>query len=99
MFAASASAVEPAPGWEVGSRVYPTNIKPGGKGIVVVQVYNTGAGSTAGTVTMTDTLPPGLEATEAGAITPFGEINREEEEGKLKDQSQLVKHPRREDQL
>jgi hypothetical protein len=73
--AGSASAVAPAPGWEVGSRAYPTNLKPGGTGMVVVQVYNTGAGSTTGDVTVTDALPPGLEATEAGALEPFGSIS------------------------
>ncbi len=78
--AASASAAEPSPGWEVGSRAYPTNLKPGGKGIVMVQVFNTGAGSTSGTVTVTDTLPPGLEATEAGPVVPFGYISTEEVE-------------------
>ncbi len=80
LFVASAPAVEPAPGWEVDSRAYPTDLKPGGTGLVVVQVYNTGAGSTNGDVTVTDTLPPGLEATHAGALPPFGEISNEEVE-------------------
>ncbi len=47
----------------------------------MVQVFNTGAGSTTGPVTVTDALPPGLEATEAGALENFGEINRELVEG------------------
>ena len=83
VFASVASAAEEAkPGFEIGSVSSPTIMKPGGKGIVVVQVFNTGAGSTNGTVTMTDTLPPGLEATsQAGATEVFGVINREEEEG------------------
>ena len=76
-FVGSASAVEAKPGWEVGSRVYPTNLKPGGKGMVVVEVDNTGAGSTNGTVTVTDALPPGLEAVEANALTPLGEMGNE----------------------
>ncbi len=80
-FAGSAAAVEAKPGWESNTRVYPTHLKPGGKGIVEVQVFNTGAGSTTGPVTVTDTLPAGLEATEAGAIENFGEINRELVEG------------------
>ena len=75
--AGSASAVEAKPGWEVNSRIYPTVLKPGGSGIVTVQVYNTGAGSTNGTVTVTDVLPPGLEATKAGAMVPFGHISNE----------------------
>ncbi len=73
----TALALEAKPGWESNTRVYPTNLKPGGKGVVVVQVFNTGAGSTTGPVTVTDTLPPGLEATEAGAIENFGEVNKE----------------------
>src|ERR1700722_18322251 len=75
----SATAMEtPEPGFEVNSMVYPTVIKPGSKGIVIVQVYNTGAGSTNGTVTMTDKLPPGLEASSpGGAIEGFGYNFRE----------------------
>ena len=74
---ASAMAVEAKPGWDVESRAYPTNLKPGGTGMLVMQLYNTGAGSTNGTVTLTDTLPPGLEAVEAAAMTPFGTISNE----------------------
>ena len=76
-FAGSALAVEAKPGWEVGTRVYPTNLKPGGKGMVVVEVDNTGAGSTNGTVTVTDALPPGLEAVEANALTQLGQMGNE----------------------
>ena len=74
---ASAMAVEAKPGWDVESRAYPTNLKPGGTGMLVVDLYNTGAGSTNGTVTLTDTLPPGLEAVEAAAMTAFGTISNE----------------------
>ncbi len=80
-FAGNAAAAEAKPGWESNTRVYPTHLKPGGKGIVEVQVFNTGAGSTTSPVTVTDTLPAGLEATEAGAIENFGEINKEVVEG------------------
>ncbi|HTC71747.1 MAG TPA: hypothetical protein VK655_02590, partial [Solirubrobacteraceae bacterium] len=58
-----AAAETPGPGWEATSHVFPTHIKPGGKGLVIVLVYDIGAGSSNGTVTMTDVLPPGLEAT------------------------------------
>ncbi len=75
--AGGAFALEAKPGWESNTRVYPTNLKPGGKGVVEVQVFNTGAGSTTSPVTVTDTLPAGLEATEAGALENFGEVNRE----------------------
>ena len=73
-FAGSASAVEAKPGWEVSSRLYPTVLKPGATGTVTVQVYNIGAGSTNGTVTLTDVLPPGLEATKAEAMVPSGYV-------------------------
>ena len=80
VFACSASAVTASPGWETGSRAMPTNLPPGGEGTIIVHVYNTGAGATNGTVTVTDTLPPGLEAIKAGAMGTFGAIEREEVE-------------------
>jgi hypothetical protein len=75
--AVSASAMTPAPGWEVTSRSYPTYLPPGGTGVVAIDLINTGAGSTSGNVTVTDTLPAGLTATEAGALQTGGEINEE----------------------
>jgi hypothetical protein len=56
------------PGWELTSQSYPTNLSPGGKGQIVINVLNVGAGLSDGPVTVTDTLPPGLEATDAGAL-------------------------------
>ena len=53
-------------GWEVTSTALPTNLAPGHAGVIEVGVYNTGARGSQGPVTMTDTLPPGLEAVEAG---------------------------------
>jgi len=44
----------------------PTNLAPGHKGVIEVAVYNTGVLGSQGPVTVTDTLPPGLEAVEAG---------------------------------
>jgi hypothetical protein len=77
-FGGSAYAAETsAPGWQVESRAYPTNLKPGGTGTIVVQVFNIGAGSSNGQVTVTDKLPPGLEATEGAALEPFGYISNE----------------------
>jgi hypothetical protein len=71
--AATASATgTPGPGWEVSSRMYPTHIPPGAEGLVTVQVYNIGAGGSKGTVTMTDVLPPGLEAISAENIEGSG---------------------------
>ena len=60
------------PGWEVTSRLNPTHLAPGSEGMVVVEVYNTGAASSTSPVTMTDVLPPGLEATSAGPLTELG---------------------------
>jgi hypothetical protein len=64
----------PAPGWEATSRLEPTPIAPGHEGVIVVEVYNTGAGSSTGPVTMTDVLPPGLEAIRSGPLNALGEI-------------------------
>jgi hypothetical protein len=55
-----------APGWRVTARSYPTNLPPGGHGVIRIDVYNIGAAPSSGTVTVTDTLPPGVSATEAG---------------------------------
>jgi uncharacterized repeat protein (TIGR01451 family) len=59
----SASAITAAPGWEIFTRVAPTNLPPGGHGEFTIYVYNTGAASSVGTATVTDTLPHGLAAT------------------------------------
>ena len=49
-----------APGWEVNSRSYPTNIVPGAKATVVVEVFNVGAASSSSGAIVTDTLPEGI---------------------------------------
>jgi hypothetical protein len=90
--ATAAHAVEtPGAGWEVTSRLYPTNIAPGAEGVAVVQVYNIGAGYSKGTVTMTDALPPGLEAVSAGPMVQSGTITEEGieyyEEGDVEDEA------------
>jgi hypothetical protein len=64
----------PKPGWEITSRLDPTHLAPGAEGMVVVEIYNTGAASSTSPVTMTDVLPPGLEEIEAGPLTQPGEI-------------------------
>src|ERR1700722_1685038 len=75
----------PAPGWEITSRLNPTHLAPGKEGMVVGEIYNTGAASSPSPVAMTDVLPPGLEAIEAGPLSEYGEIqpgrfeSREEE--------------------
>jgi uncharacterized repeat protein (TIGR01451 family) len=63
------------PGWYLTGRSYPTNISPGGTGLIELQVFNVGAADSNGTVTVTDTLPAGLEATEAGELRFAGGIS------------------------
>jgi hypothetical protein len=65
---ASASAVTVGAGWALTANSYPTNVAPGGHGTIVVNVMNVGAAESNGTVTVTDTLPPGVTATEAGEL-------------------------------
>jgi hypothetical protein len=59
------ASVTAAPGWEVESVSYPSNLPPGGEGTVVLEIYNVGKADSSGQVTITDTLPAGLTATEA----------------------------------
>jgi hypothetical protein len=54
-----------APGWEVTARHYPTDLALGHAGMVQVEAFNVGAAS-SGPVTVTDTLPHGVTAIEAG---------------------------------
>jgi hypothetical protein len=62
-----AQAETPGAGWELTSTVFPTNITPGGgTGALEVDVFNVGAAPSEGPVTVTDTLPPGVLAVEAG---------------------------------
>jgi hypothetical protein len=77
--AAASAAQTPAAGWEASSRMYPTHIPPGTEGLVTVQIYNIGAGGSKGTVTMTDVLPPGLEAVSAGNMEGGGNFLSKEE--------------------
>ncbi len=75
--AASALAAVAQPGWEANSSVYPTNLPPGGNGIVTIEIYNTGAALSAGSVTVTDTLPAGVEAMAASGIA-FDDLETKE---------------------
>jgi hypothetical protein len=66
---ALAFGVESRPGWELSSSVFPTHIPPaGGTGVIEINVYNTGSQSSAGAVTVTDVLPAGVVAREAGDV-------------------------------
>src|ERR1700682_3114054 len=62
----AASAAVEGPGWALTGRTYPTNVAPGGQGMVLLDVFNVGAAASAGTITITDTLPEGVTATKAG---------------------------------
>ncbi len=57
-----ASADNPAPGYEVIGRFGPTNLPPGGEGLLHVYVYNLGAGESSVGPTLTDVLPAGVVA-------------------------------------
>jgi hypothetical protein len=55
-----------APGWQVAPGTYPSQIPPGGKGYILLPIYNVGGANSNGPVTVTDRLPAGLTAIEAG---------------------------------
>ena len=59
--ASPAAMAENRAGWEVNSHSYPTNLPPGSKGYVAVDVYNVGAAESTRGATVVDTLPEGLE--------------------------------------
>ncbi len=77
---AAAANVTPAPGWEVNPVVFPSHLTPDQKGYIVLAIYNVGKAGSSGPVSVTDTLPAGLTATEAGYVNePF--VNSEIEGG------------------
>jgi hypothetical protein len=53
-------------GWYLTSHIYPTYVTPEGTATIELQVFNVGAADSEGAVTVTYTLPPGIEATETG---------------------------------
>jgi hypothetical protein len=57
-----------APGWEVNATNFPTNLARAHAGLIEVEVFNVGGGSSEGPVTVTDTLPEGVTATDAGTL-------------------------------
>jgi hypothetical protein len=69
---ASAFATSEGPGWELSGTTSPTNItQPAAgrvSGTIVLGVYNIGAASSQGTVTVTDVLPAGVRAADAGEL-------------------------------
>jgi hypothetical protein len=64
----SAFAAGEGPGWELTAHTYPTYLPPHGAGAVEINVFNVGAGPSKGKITLTDTLPEGLTATDAGGL-------------------------------
>src|ERR1700684_2858695 len=79
----AASSNAPGVGWMLTGNTFPTNLAPGGEGIVDIDVYNVGAESSSGTITVTDRLPQGVTATRAGELkdASLSEENQEEHEG------------------
>jgi hypothetical protein len=76
-----AVAVAPGTGWEATSSVAPTNLPPGGTGEIQLDIINTGAQPSTGSLTVTDALPPGVTATAAGGMVEgLTTILSEEEE-------------------
>ena len=70
---AAAFAEEARPGWEVFGRFGPTELHPGGYGLLSVYVFNTGGGSVSGSATLVDELPAGLEAVSEVPADPEAE--------------------------
>src|ERR1700728_1922172 len=62
VFVSGASGDAPAPGYEAIGRFAPTNLPPGGEGLLVLYVYNLGGAQGSEGPTVTDRLPAGLEA-------------------------------------
>jgi hypothetical protein len=60
------AAMVSGPGWAISGTTLPTFIPPHGRGTVALKVFNVGAGGSRGRVTVTDSLPAGLTALEAG---------------------------------
>jgi hypothetical protein len=63
---ASASAETAHAGWEIVPGVYPTHLVPGASGYIMLSIQNVGGADSNGTITVTDKLPDGVEASEAG---------------------------------
>ncbi len=74
---ASASPAFAGGWWRVSSRAAPSNLPPGGKATLIIGASNVGDGgiNAAGRpVRVTDTLPPGLEATAIEGAPAFEEV-------------------------
>src|ERR1700727_1905551 len=71
VFVSVSAAAEPVSAWwRLGSESRPTNLPPGGEGVIVAYASNLGDAPVQGAatpVTLTDTLPAGITATGASA--------------------------------
>jgi hypothetical protein len=79
---ALASGPTPGTGWFASSSVSPTSLPPGGSGEIQIDIMNVGAQPSAGSMTVTDTLPAGVTATKSGGMQEWGSgiLSPEEEE-------------------
>jgi hypothetical protein len=59
-WSASADAAGESPWWHASTRMYPSNLAPGGEATTVLEATNVGDASTSGLLTISETLPPGL---------------------------------------
>ncbi len=64
----SAGAETAGPGWQASVRTLPTYLRPGGTGVIQIDVYNVGAAASSGVATITDVLPNGLTATGSAGL-------------------------------
>jgi hypothetical protein len=70
---AATPALAAGPWWQLESRPAPTNLPPGGEGQIVIAASNIGNAESTAPLTLSDTLPAGLEATEIKGQTNFPE--------------------------
>jgi len=69
LFCSSAVADSPAPGYEVFGRIAPSNLPPGGTGMLFLYMYNIGGAADSEGPTVTDVLPAGVTATGGCPVT------------------------------
>jgi hypothetical protein len=74
------------PGWELTTNTYPTHLLPSktpgeASGTIEIDVFNVGAAGSQGTITVTDTLPPGVKAKAAGELVGPGRESGAQEWG------------------
>jgi uncharacterized repeat protein (TIGR01451 family) len=79
VFAVSARAETAGTGWEAFAQVYPTVLHVGGSGTIQIAIMNVGARPSSGAITVTDTLPAGVSAVEAGGMLGSRVVSPEEE--------------------